>query len=203
MLQGSAGIILGFMLLIEPGATFVALTTILGFYWLIMGLLTLVQVFVDRSVPQIWSFLTGIVGILAGLFVLRHPLIAALTVPTVLVVILGIQGLAMGVLEIVGGFTGGGIGSFILGVINVLVGLLLLGSPVAVALAVPLVFGLLLLIQGGRFNYFGVTRWPLSKEPRNIRDHISNLNVSVLFHRVGVELHGLAIHGDTTMTEEA
>jgi uncharacterized membrane protein HdeD (DUF308 family) len=64
----------------------------------------------------------------------------------------------MGVLEIVGGFTGGGVGSFILGVINVLVGLLLLGSPVAVALAVPLVFGLLLLIQGGRFNYFGVTR---------------------------------------------
>jgi uncharacterized membrane protein HdeD (DUF308 family) len=33
-------------------------------------------------------------------------------------------------------------------VINVLVGLLLLGSPAAAALAVPLVFGLLLLVQG-------------------------------------------------------
>jgi uncharacterized membrane protein HdeD (DUF308 family) len=88
------------------------------------------------------------VGILAGLFVLRHPLIATLTVPTVLVIILGIQGLVMGVLEIVGGFQGGGIGRFILGAINVLVGLLLLGSPIAAALAVPLVFGVLLLIQG-------------------------------------------------------
>jgi uncharacterized membrane protein HdeD (DUF308 family) len=148
LLQGLAGIILGFMLITEPGATMVALTTVLGFYWLIMGVLALVEVFVDRSTPWIWSLLSGIVGILAGLFVLRHPLIATLTVPTVLVIILGIQGLVMGVLEIVGGFQGGGIGRFILGAINVLVGLLLLGSPIAAALAVPLVFGVLLLIQG-------------------------------------------------------
>ena len=148
LLQGFAGIILGLMLLTEPGATIVVLTTVLGFYWLVMGLLALVQVFVDRSTPWIWSLLTGIVGILAGLFVLRHPLIAALTVPTVLVIILGIQGLVMGVLEIIGGFKGGGIGPFILGAINVLVGLLLLGSPLAAALAVPLVFGVLLLVQG-------------------------------------------------------
>jgi uncharacterized membrane protein HdeD (DUF308 family) len=148
LLQGFAGIILGLMLLTEPGATIVALTTVLGFYWLVIGLLALVEMFVDRSTPWIWSLLTGIVGILAGLFVLRHPLIAALTVPTVLVIILGVQGLIMGVLQIIGGFKGGGIGSFILGVINVLVGLLLLGSPIAAAFAVPLVFGVLLLIQG-------------------------------------------------------
>jgi len=148
LLQGFAGIILGLMLLTEPGATIVVLTTVLGFYWLIMGLLALVQVFVDRSTPWIWSLLAGVVGVLAGLFVLRHPLIAALTVPTVLVIILGVQGLVMGVLQIIGGFQGGGIGSLILGTINVLVGLLLLGSPVAAALAVPFVFGVLLLVQG-------------------------------------------------------
>ena len=148
LLQGFAGVILGLMLVTEPGATAVALTTFLGFYWLITGLLNLVQVFVDRSTPWIWSLLSGIVGVLAGLFVLRHPLVAALTVPAVLVIILGVQGLAMGVLQIIGGFKGGGIGPFILGGINVLVGLLLLGSPIAAALAVPVVFGVLLLIQG-------------------------------------------------------
>ena len=148
LLQGLAGIILGLMLLTEPGATVVALTTLLGFYWLIIGVLALVQVFVDRSTPWIWSLLSGIVGILAGLFVLRHPLIVALTVPTVFVIILGVQGLVMGVIGIIGGFQGGGVGSFILGVVNVLVGLLLLGSPVAAAFAVPTVFGALLLIQG-------------------------------------------------------
>jgi len=148
LLKGLAGIILGFMLITEPAATLVAITTLLGFYWLVLGVLSLVQVFVDRSIPWIWPLLTGIVGILAGLFVLRHPLVAALTVPTVIIIILGVQGLIMGVLEIVGGFTGGGIGSFMLGVINFLVGLLLLGSPVAAALAIPFVFGVLLLIEG-------------------------------------------------------
>jgi len=126
----------------------VALTTVLGFYWLITGVLALVQVFVDRATPWVWSLLAGLVGIMAGLFVLRHPLVAALTVPTVLVIILGIQGLVIGAVQIIGGFKGGGIGPFILGAINVLVGILLLGSPLAAALAVPLVFGVLLLIQG-------------------------------------------------------
>jgi uncharacterized membrane protein HdeD (DUF308 family) len=44
LLQGFAGIILGLMLVTQPGATIVALTTFLGFYWLITGLLGLVQV---------------------------------------------------------------------------------------------------------------------------------------------------------------
>ena len=148
LLKGIAGILLGLMLIAEPGETLVVLVTFLGFYWLITGLLALVQVFVDRSAPWIWSLLSGLLGIAAGLLVLKHPLLAALTVPTVLIIVLGMQGLAMGIIEIIGGFKGGGIGSFILGVINVLVGLLLLGSPMAAALAVPLVFGLLLLVQG-------------------------------------------------------
>ncbi len=148
LLQGFAGIILGLMLVTQPGATIVALTTFLGFYWLITGLLGLVQVFVDRATPWIWSLLSGLLGILAGLFVLRHPAFAALTVPTLIVLILGIEGLVMGVVQIIGGFKGGGLGPLILGAINVLVGLLLISSPVAAALAVPIVFGALLLIQG-------------------------------------------------------
>ena len=148
LLQGIAAIALGLMLITAPSATLVVLMTFLGFFWLIEGILALVHVFVDRSVPWIWSLLIGIVGISAGLLVVRHPLLAALTVPTVLVIILGVQGLIMGAIEIIGGISGGGIGSFILGVINLLIGVLLLSSPVAAALAVPLVFGILLLIEG-------------------------------------------------------
>ena len=148
LLQGIAGIILGLMLVTAPGETTVAFVAFLGFYWLIMGILALVRVFVDRSVPWIWSLLIGIIGILAGLSVIKHPLLAAIGVPTAIVIILGVQGVVMGVLEIIGAFTGGGIGSFIVGAIYAIVGLLLLGSPVAAALAVPLVFGVLLLVQG-------------------------------------------------------
>jgi DNA-binding winged helix-turn-helix (wHTH) protein/uncharacterized membrane protein HdeD (DUF308 family) len=153
-LQGMTGIILGAMLLTAPGTTTATLVSFLGLYWLIMGILALVRVFVDQSVPWLWSLVIGITGILAGIFVARHPLLAALTMPTAIVIVLGVLGLIMGATEIVGGFMGGGIGSFILGVIYVPVGLFLLGSPIAAALAAPPVFGVLLLVQGVALTAF-------------------------------------------------
>ena len=148
LLQGIAGIFLGLMLITAPGATLVSLVTFLGVFFLMNGMLSLVQMFVDRSVPWIWSLLIGIVGIAAGVLIIRHPLVAALTLPTMIVIIFGLEGLVMGILEIIGGFAGGGIASFIRGAFNLVIGLLLLSSPTAAALAVPLVFGALLLVEG-------------------------------------------------------
>jgi len=148
LLEGIAAVLFGVLLLTAPGATLVALAVVLGFYWLAMGILELVRVFVDRSVPWIWSLLIGILGIVAGVLVLNHPLFAAVVLPATLVIYLGILGLVVGAFGIIGAFTGGGIGSFIFGGINLLIGLLLLGSPIAAALAVPIVFGVLLLIEG-------------------------------------------------------
>jgi uncharacterized membrane protein HdeD (DUF308 family) len=124
------------------------MVTFLGFYWLIMGIFALVRIFVDQSMPWIWSLLVGIVGVLAGLSVIKHPLLAAIGVPTAIVILLAVQGLVMGGLEIISAFRGAGIGSFILGVFYALIALLLLAKPVAAAIAVPLVFGVLLLVQG-------------------------------------------------------
>jgi uncharacterized membrane protein HdeD (DUF308 family) len=75
LLQGIAAILLGLMLLTNLDAPLVALTTFLGFYLLITGVLALVRVFVDRSTSRLWSVLSGIVGLLAGVFVLNHPLL--------------------------------------------------------------------------------------------------------------------------------
>jgi len=148
LLQGIAGICVGLMLITAPGTTLVSLVTFLGFFFLISGLLSLVQMFVDRSVPWIWSLFIGISGVVSGVLLVRHPLVAALTLPTIIVIVFGVEGLVMGVLEIIGGFSGGGIASFIRGAINLLIGVLLLSSPMTAALAVPLVFGLFLLLEG-------------------------------------------------------
>ena len=122
LLQGIAGILLGLMLITAPGETMLALITFMGFYWLITGVLSLVQMFVDPLIPWFWSLLSGILGIAAGILVLKHPMLAALTVPTLIVIVLG--------------------------VVNILIGILLLSSPKSAALAVPLVFGIILLVQG-------------------------------------------------------
>ena len=142
LLEGIGAILIGFLLLTAPAATVVAITIFLGFYWLFVGVLELVRMFVDRSVPWYWSLLIGLLGIAAGLLVLNHPLFAAVLLPATLVIYLGVLGI------IIGGFAGGGMGSFIFGVLNLLIGILLLSSPVAATLAVPFVFGILLLIEG-------------------------------------------------------
>jgi uncharacterized membrane protein HdeD (DUF308 family) len=148
LLQGIAGVILGLMLITAPGATLLALVTFLGFYWLFSGVLSLVQVFADRSIPWIWSLISGLLGIAAGLIVLRHPLVAAVIAPTFIVIVLGVEALIMGGVQIIAGLKGGGVGAFLLGAVNILLGILLLSSPAMAALAVPLVFGLILLVQG-------------------------------------------------------
>ncbi len=148
LLEGIAAIIFGFLLITRPGETLVALVIFLGFYWLFVGVLELVRVFVDDSVPWYWSAAIGILGILAGIIVLRHPLFAAVVLPTALVVWLGILGLVIGVIAMIGAFMGGGVGSFVFGIVNFIIGLILLGAPIPAAVAVPIVFGALLLVQG-------------------------------------------------------
>lgn len=148
LLEGIAAIIFGVLLVTHPASTLVVLVIFLGFYWLFVGVLELVRVFVDKSMPWYWSLLIGILGIVAGIIVLNHPLFAAVVLPTAIVVWLGILGLVIGVFAMIGGLTGGGVGSFVFGLVNFVIGLILLGSPLVAALAVPLVFGILLVVQG-------------------------------------------------------
>jgi DNA-binding winged helix-turn-helix (wHTH) protein/uncharacterized membrane protein HdeD (DUF308 family) len=154
-LNGVAGIVLGLMLVTAPGISTAALVSFLGVYGLTMGMLALVRVFVDPSVPWKWSLITGVVGILAGVFVVRHLLSAASEPPPVsAVAVLGAQGLIMGALEIAAGIAGAGTAPFLLGGAYLVMGVLLLGSLHAAILAAPLAFGALLLLQGAALSAY-------------------------------------------------
>jgi DNA-binding winged helix-turn-helix (wHTH) protein/uncharacterized membrane protein HdeD (DUF308 family) len=153
-LDGVAGIIVGLTLVTAPDITAVALISLLGLYWLLMGMLALVRVFVDQSVPWFWSLIIGIVGILTGIFVIRLLLVAALILPPTIIVVLGVQGLIVGGLEIFIGLIGAGSAPSILGTFHLLIGLFLLGSLVIGALAAPLAIGALFLLQGLTLTLF-------------------------------------------------
>src|SRR6185436_966769 len=90
LLEGIAALIFGALLLTDPAATLVALAVFLGFYLLFIGVLELVRVFVDRSQPWYWSLLVGVLGIIAGVIFLNHPVLTALAIPTTLVIYLGV-----------------------------------------------------------------------------------------------------------------
>jgi uncharacterized membrane protein HdeD (DUF308 family) len=128
LLQGIASLIIGLLLLTETGVTVFYLVVFLGVYWLISGIFDLVSLFVDRR-HWGWKVFSGVIGIVAGLVIVRHPVWSAVLVPVTLVWILAFIGILIGVTHIIRAFTGGGWGSAILGIVSLLFGVILAFRP--------------------------------------------------------------------------
>ncbi len=149
LLQGIVGVLVGLALLATPAAATVALVQLVGLYWFGAGVFALVRIFLpSRRVGWGWLLLGGALGIIAGLLVLQHPLWSAILVPTVVVIYLGIYGIVIGVIHLAEAARGGGWGIGVLGVLGIALGALLLLSPLAAALALPWVLGVLALAGG-------------------------------------------------------
>src|SRR5262245_5839740 len=115
LLEGVAGILIGVLLLTQTGVTLYTLAIFVGVYWFVTGILDLVMMFVD-STQWGWKLFTGVIGILAGLAVIRHPYWASVLLPATLVWLLGIVGVVIGLVTFVRAFMGGGLASAILGI---------------------------------------------------------------------------------------
>lgn len=128
LLRGIALLIIGVLMLTATGITLFMLLTFLGVYWLIGGIFDLVEMFLDRT-QWGWTLFTGVIGILAGLVIVRHPLWAQIMVPTTLAWVLGAFGIAIGMVTLLRAASGAGWGGAIIGVVSLLLGAILLLNP--------------------------------------------------------------------------
>jgi hypothetical protein len=90
----------------------------------------------------------GILGIIAGMAVLRHPAYATVFVGTFLIVFLAVDGLLMGVMGLVRAFMGAGWGTGILGALSVIIAIFLFANLWVATLALPVILGALLIVGG-------------------------------------------------------
>jgi uncharacterized membrane protein HdeD (DUF308 family) len=149
LVEGIFALIIGIFLIAEPAITSVFLVTVLGFYWLIRGIFFIIQIFVGGSgVHWGWLLFGGILGILAGMVVLRHPLYATVLVGTVLVIIVGVEGLIMGLIGLFQAFRGAGWGAGIMGALSVIISIILLANVYAVTFYLPYVIAGFLIVGG-------------------------------------------------------
>ncbi|MBP6015269.1 MAG: DUF308 domain-containing protein [Candidatus Promineofilum sp.] len=146
-IQGISLVVIGILLFTNTAATALALAQILAIYWLISGIMEIVSIFIDRSAWGL-KLLGGIIGIWAGIFILNHPLAGTLAFGFAVVIILGIQALMLGVVNIVQALRGGGLGIGLLGVLNVIFGLILLGNTMIAVATLPWVLGAFALVGG-------------------------------------------------------
>jgi uncharacterized membrane protein HdeD (DUF308 family) len=139
LIEGIALLILGALLFANTAETTLIIVQVLGLYWLVAGLIRIIHIFVD-STAWGWKLAGGIVGIVAGILVLQHPLWSPLFVARALVIVIAIQGIVLGLVSVVLAFQGGGWGPGILGAVSVMFGVVLLVNP-ELTLWVPLVLG--------------------------------------------------------------
>ena len=147
LLQGIVLIVLGVLLLTDPGITVVVLIQFLGIYWLIKGIFDIVSIFINHA-GWGWKLFSGILGIIAGLIILNHPIWSPLIIGATLVIMLGVLGIVMGGISLVQAFRGGGWGTGILGAVSIVFGLYLLLNVGATTLALPWVLAIFALVGG-------------------------------------------------------
>lgn len=147
LLQGIAALIIGFFLLVSPGLTTAILIQFLGIYWFVSGIFSIVAIFIDSS-GWGWKLFSGILGIIAGIIIIQNPLWSTLLVPATIVIILGIQGIIMGIIGLIQAFQGAGWGAGILGALSIIFGLILMFNPIISAAILPFVLGIFGIIGG-------------------------------------------------------
>jgi uncharacterized membrane protein HdeD (DUF308 family) len=147
LMEGIVTLIIGLLALTYPATTVIALVQLLGLYWLIAGILRLTSLFQNRKLFWL-KLVSGILGILAGIVVLQHPLLSPLVVGAWVIILMGVDGLLIGALELIQALQGRGWGTGILGVVNVLFGFFLLSNPLGLAFALPMLIGLTSVIGG-------------------------------------------------------
>lgn len=149
LIEGIFALIFGIFLITAPGATSVFLVTVLGFYWLIRGIFSIIEIFIPNTGTHWgWLLFTGILGIIAGMLVLRHPLYATAIVGSAVILILAIDGLIMGILGVARAFMGAGWGSAILGVLTIIIAIFLFANFFGAVLALPIILGACLIVGG-------------------------------------------------------
>jgi len=147
LIQGIALIILGILLFTTPAKTTMLLVVLLGIYWLVSGIVNIVWLFFDRTAWG-WKLILGILGIIAGLLIIQHPLWSTFLVPTTLIIVMGVWGIMMGIVALIQAFTGGGWGAGILGILSIIFGIILLANPIFAAIGLPFILGMFAVVAG-------------------------------------------------------
>jgi uncharacterized membrane protein HdeD (DUF308 family) len=158
ILAAAIGAILLFAAPKQKIDTYLVLVTVLGFYWVFKGIMDIVLMFIDHT-GWAWKLFMGLISIIAGSYILMYPIAAAVMLPKIFVLVLGIWGLIDGIVLLIMAFKGAGWGSGILGVLGILFGIFLIANYTMVGMGLTflwlasifaLVGGVVMIVQAFR-----------------------------------------------------
>ena len=158
LVMGIVAVIVGGILLFgsltAQTRLYLLLVQLLGIWWLVDGIMNIVHMFTDHTAWG-WKLVMGIVGILAGGWILVYPVYAAIALPRIFVLMLGIYGVIEGITLLFLAFRGGGWGAGIMAVIMLIFGVILIMNYDEFGMGLSLIWvAALFAFVGGFFMIF-------------------------------------------------
>jgi uncharacterized membrane protein HdeD (DUF308 family) len=154
LILGIGSIIVGGLLLFgsldTKVDTYKMLVVLIGIWWLIDGIMNIVHIFIDHR-RWGWKLVMGIIGILAGGWILIYPVYAGIALPQIFMLVLGLYGIFEGIVLLVMAFQGGGWGAGIMGVIALILGGILLANYGALGWGLSMIWAIALWLFIGGF----------------------------------------------------
>ena len=147
--EGLTAIVIGWLLVRAPTETILISLDLLGIYWLVTGLLTLVQLFSNEAEGRRrLLLLQGGLTVLVAVLILRHGPLDKALFPGLLDLLIGVLGVSIGLVGLLQAIKGGGLGAGLLGGMSLLFGLSVLGGSRASLTWLPWFIGVVAMIGG-------------------------------------------------------
>lgn len=102
LIQGIAALIIGILLFTNPVSTLYTIVIFLGIFWLIGGIFDIIGAFTRRNGDKSWwwSIISGVIGIIAGLFLLGNPGVSIVALPVTIGILIGLLAIISGIINI-------------------------------------------------------------------------------------------------------
>lgn len=136
--QGIAAILFGIYAFNRTGQTMATILFILGLYWIFNGVFSIIAAIRGNTEKsRLWQLIGGVLSIVAGGFAVSHPLMAGAVSASFVGTLIGLSAIISGITQMLAGrevMDGAGrnwsLGSFLLGLLNVVFGIIIMGAPV-------------------------------------------------------------------------
>jgi uncharacterized membrane protein HdeD (DUF308 family) len=150
LVRGILLVTIALIMLFRPSSTFLGLIWLLGVYWIVDGIFSILEGLrggTERS--RIWTVVGGIFGILAGLIIVANPVFTGLISGTLIAWLIGIAIIASGLVMVFTGRDGHWTWwGLVLGILYVLFGIFVISNPLVTIGALVWIFAFWALVSG-------------------------------------------------------
>jgi uncharacterized membrane protein HdeD (DUF308 family) len=143
---GITSLVAGVILVLKPSHSLATLAVVFGIFLLIDGILELVQSFGDSVDNRGLAAIVGILGIIVGLILIRHPTHAVSAIG----LLIGIWLVAAGVVRLVRAFALGAVTflRIVIALLEIAVGIVIISDPHIGYATLAIILGIWLIING-------------------------------------------------------